>query len=66
MKRRRSDDCVDVVEELSPLELDTAIVLFVGRLGVDTDRLVAARAEHRHEAAKRAAANLDDARRWSG
>jgi hypothetical protein len=66
VERGGSDDGVDALGDLGLLERHPTVVLLVGRLGVDAHRFVAAGAKHRHEAAERAAANLDDLRWRSG
>jgi len=66
MKRRAGNDGVELLRQVRVLELGSPVALFVRCIRVDANRLLPARAEHRHETAERATADLDDACRRRG
>jgi hypothetical protein len=57
------DDRVDLRRKFGALELDPPVVRLLGCLRVDANCVVAFSAQHRHEAAEWATADVDRARR---
>jgi hypothetical protein len=63
MEGGRGDDRVDLRSKFGALELDPPVVRLLGCLRVDANGVVALGAQHRHEAAEWATADVDHARR---
>ena len=63
VKRQARHQRVRVRRQLGALELDAAVAVSLGGVGVDAERVVAFALEGRHEPAQGSAPELDDSRR---